>query len=112
MNKSRRPWMIGLVAGVALVAMALLGLAWANAPSHRTGSGTGSGPETHIVYANTACPIMGSAIDPAKVTEALTRTYKGQKIAFCCNGCPALWDKLDDAQKDAKLKAALKTKGS
>lgn len=54
-------------------------------------------------FANTKCPIMGSRINPAKVTEALTRVYKGKKIAFCCGGCPGQWDKLTDAQKDAKL---------
>jgi hypothetical protein len=54
-------------------------------------------------FANTKCPIMGSSINPSKVTEGLTRVYKGKKIAFCCGGCPAQWDKLTDAQKDAKL---------
>jgi hypothetical protein len=54
-------------------------------------------------FANTRCPIMGTAIDPAKVTESLTRVYKGQTIAFCCSMCPPAWDKLTDAQRDAKL---------
>ena len=54
-------------------------------------------------FANTKCPIMGSTINPSKVTEGLTRVYKGKKIAFCCGGCPGQWDKLTDAQKDAKL---------
>lgn len=54
-------------------------------------------------FANAKCPIMGSPIDPAKVTASLTRVYKGKKIAFCCGGCPGQWDKLTDAQKDAKL---------
>jgi hypothetical protein len=54
-------------------------------------------------FANTKCPIMGSAINPSKVTEGLTRVYKGRKIAFCCGMCPGQWDKLTDAQKDAKL---------
>jgi len=54
-------------------------------------------------FANTKCPIMGGAIDPAKVPESLTRVYKGQKVAFCCGMCPAKWDKLTDAEKDAKF---------
>ena len=54
-------------------------------------------------FANTKCPIMGSPINPSKVPEGLTRVYKGKKIAFCCGGCPGQWDKLTDAQKDAKL---------
>jgi hypothetical protein len=58
------------------------------------------------VFANTKCPIMGTPIDPAKVPESLTRTYKDQKIAFCCPMCLPQWDKLTDAQKDTKLQAA------
>ena len=42
-------------------------------------------------------------IDPAKVSSKLTRMYKGQKVAFCCAGCPATWDKLTDADKQTKL---------
>ena len=54
-------------------------------------------------FANVSCPIMGSPIDADKVGENLVRDYKGEKIAFCCGGCPAAWDKLGDAEKDAKL---------
>jgi len=54
-------------------------------------------------FANVRCPIMNSPINPEKVTKDLIREYKGQKIAFCCGGCPAAWDKLTDAEKTAKL---------
>ncbi len=54
-------------------------------------------------FANIRCPIMGSPINPEKVTKDLIREYKGQKVAFCCAGCPAAWDKLTDARKNAKL---------
>jgi hypothetical protein len=54
-------------------------------------------------FVNSKCPIMGSPIDPDKVTEELTRQYKGKKVVFCCNGCPTVWDKLSSAEKDAKL---------
>lgn len=30
----------------------------------------------------TACPVMGGAIDKALFTE-----YKGKKVYFCCEGC-------------------------
>ena len=56
---------------------------------------------------NAKCPIMGTAIDPAKVPADLAREYKGQKVGFCCSMCPPAWDKLTDAEKDAKLKAAM-----
>ena len=56
---------------------------------------------------NNVCPIMGTKIDPAKVPENLTRTWKGQKVGFCCAGCPVTWDKLSDTDKDAKLAKVL-----
>ena len=54
-------------------------------------------------FANNRCPIMGSPINPEKVATNLIKDYKGQKVAFCCAGCPSTWDKLTDAQKQAKL---------
>ncbi len=57
-------------------------------------------------FANNRCPIMGSPINPEKVTKNLIRDYKGQKVAFCCAGCPSTWDKLTNAQKQAKLAKA------
>ncbi len=57
-------------------------------------------------FVNSRCPIMGSPIDRDKVDASLTRDYNGQKIAFCCGGCPSAWDKLTDAQKQAKLSGA------
>jgi len=44
-------------------------------------------------FPNARCPIMGSPINVGNIAEELTRTYKGQKIAFCCAGCPAAWDR-------------------
>ena len=57
-------------------------------------------------FVNAVCPLMGSPIKPEKVTASLTREYKGQKVGFCCGGCPEAWDKLTDAQKEAKLAKA------
>ena len=54
-------------------------------------------------FVNNKCPIMGTTIEPANVTEDLIREYKGQKVAFCCKMSPAEWDKLSDAEKEAKL---------
>ncbi len=54
-------------------------------------------------FVNSKCPIWGSPIEPDKVTKDLIRKYKGQKVAFCCAGCPSAWDKLTDAEKDTKL---------
>ncbi len=43
-----------------------------------------SGPEKELVQTaeQTACPIMGTAIDKNAYTE-----YKGKKVYFCCAGC-------------------------
>lgn len=57
-------------------------------------------------FANTLCPIMGMKLDLAKVPGNLTRQHKGQTVALCCGHCPETWDKLTDAQKDAKLAKA------
>ncbi len=56
---------------------------------------------------NGTCPMMGNPIDPAKVPVSLTRDFGGQKIGFCCAGCPDSWDKLTDEEKTAKLAAAM-----
>ncbi len=58
-------------------------------------------------FANVKCPIMGSPVVAEKVTKELTRLHKGQKVAFCCGGCPSAWDKLTDAEKNAKLSKVL-----
>lgn len=63
----------------------------------------GIGKHIKPQFANARCPIMNSPINSDKVTKNLIRDYKGQKVAFCCAGCPAAWDKLTDAQKRAKL---------
>ncbi len=59
-----------------------------------------------VTYANTKCPIMGSVIDPAKVTDDLVTDFDGEKVAFCCAGCPDKWDALSDEEKATKLDAS------
>ncbi|MFB3891669.1 MAG: hypothetical protein ACE15C_06550 [Phycisphaerae bacterium] len=62
-----------------------------------------AGPNVSAGIVNSRCPIMGGAVDPLSTPDSLTRTYKGQKVAFCCGGCPGRWDALADADKEAKL---------
>ncbi len=59
-----------------------------------------------VTYANAKCPIMGSVINPEKITADLVKDFKGEKVALCCAGCPAKWDALSDEEKAAKLAAA------
>jgi hypothetical protein len=61
-------------------------------------------------FANTVCPIMGSKFDPSKLPASLIRKFNGQKVGFCCAGCPAQWDKLSNAQKQSKLTKAKPSK--
>lgn len=56
--------------------------------------------------ANARCPMMGSKLNPAKVPAELTRVFRGEKVGFCCGGCPVAWDKLSDNDKAAKLAKA------
>jgi hypothetical protein len=57
--------------------------------------------------ANVSCPISGKTIDRMKLPDNQMRMYKGMKIGFCCPACPLVWDKLSDAEKDAKLEKAM-----
>lgn len=46
-----------------------------------------------IAVANAKCPITGGTLGSDGVAENLTRDYKGQKIGFCCDGCPEEWER-------------------
>lgn len=61
-------------------------------------------------FANVKCPMMENPIDPTNVPAKLTRTLKGQRIAFCCAGCPKEWDKLSDAEKQVRLAKVVPSK--
>jgi ribosomal protein S20 len=56
---------------------------------------------------NSKCPIDGNPINMKSCPKDCTCMYKGMKVGFCCKGCPAKWEKLTDAEKDAKLKDAM-----
>lgn len=68
-------------------------------------AGEGKAP---VLAVNGTCPIMGKAINPAQVPASLTREFKGQTIGFCCPMCPPAWDKLSDAERQAKLDVVMK----
>lgn len=65
-----------------------------------------STPAQTAQFVNAKCPIMGNVINPEKVTADLIKEFKGQKVAFCCAGCPDKWDALSDEEKAAKLLTA------
>lgn len=95
--------------GVVLVCTAalLLGAAGCNKDGQKAGDDKAAAQAV-----NNTCPIMGTAINPAKVPADQTRPFKGQTVGFCCMNCPPVWDKLSDAQKQAKLDAVLKPSAS
>lgn len=53
---------------------------------------------------NKTCPVSGEPL-PANAT---TVSYQGKTVGFCCDHCPAKWDKMSDAEKQAKLASACK----
>lgn len=117
MTRTYRNWTL---VGLALVGLALVAIAAAPSLAACCGGGgcpaagpkaPANGPTTAPAddskVVNARCPIMGSKLDPANVPASLTRTFNGQKVGFCCGGCPPKWDKLSDEQKAEKLKAAM-----
>ena len=97
-------WSLGLSVAVLACAL-LLGAVGCKKESAEPTEAAAVG----VKVVNTACPMMGSTLDPAKVTASLTRTFQGQKVGFCCAKCPPSWDKLTDADKLTKLTAAKKS---
>ena len=52
---------------------------------------------------NSICPIGGHEI----TSDSPTVAWKGQTIAFCCDGCHDAWNSSDNAERDEILKTAL-----
>lgn len=64
-------------------------------------------PVATVATVNSKCPIMGNTFNSEKVAPELVREFAGQKVGFCCAGCPEKWDNLSDIEKTAKLAAAM-----
>jgi hypothetical protein len=47
---------------------------------------------------NDHCPVLGFKKVKA---DAPVAQYKGQRIGFCCDKCPAKWDSWSEQKKDA-----------
>ncbi len=52
---------------------------------------------------NARCPISGQLIDPAKMTNRLTRHWTGHVVGFGSTASITIWDGLSDEQKTARL---------
>jgi hypothetical protein len=98
-----------LVSVTVLSAMVLLAGCKSEGDKNRTAAG--SKPVTYQTV-NSICPIEGGKFDPSAVSVELTAEFEGQRIGFCCLGCPAAWAKLSDVEKRAKLKEVLALQAS
>jgi hypothetical protein len=107
---NRKMWSPVLVAVCAAAFLSasvmMVGCAKEEPPSRVPTTTKAPAPGPSEAAVNVRCPISGDAVDPQKTPPELTRMYKGQKVAFCCPACPPAWEKLADAEKDAKLAAA------
>jgi hypothetical protein len=81
----------------------------ANAPTGPAAGGPTATGETpnHNKVVNHRSPFTLAQINPNDVPDVLVRNYKGMKVGFCCGGLPETWDKLSEAEKDAKLAEAM-----
>jgi hypothetical protein len=90
-----------LAAGLLLLGTA--GLAACSTCPHSGTAQCGAPKPGVITSVNQTCVMMPE--DP--VDPAIVREYKGQRVGFCCTGCIPRWDRLTEAQKDAKLARAV-----
>ena len=91
------------VALIAVLAASLIGCNKPAPPERGPGGGATTKPASKVATVNGKCPMMGNAFNKASVSPALVRDFKGQKVGFCCGGCPEKWDALSDEDKTAKL---------
>ncbi len=89
----------------AAAALMLLG-GCSSSKDHGTSGGNPAAGQT----ANLVCPMSGKLV--AVGATGTTRAYDGKTVGFCCPNCPAEWDKLPDADKKAKLDAAMEKQDS
>ncbi len=54
--------------------------------------------------ANVCCPLSGKPIDITKVPQEKVRMHKGVKVGFGEKAEMEQWDRLTDAEKEAKIK--------
>jgi hypothetical protein len=64
-----------------------------------------------VPVVNAYCPVAGDhpvgERGRKETTADLTRIWHGQRIGFCCDGCPGAWDDMSEADRSAALGAAL-----
>ena len=64
---------------------------------------TGNPPTSSPAAVNTKCPVTGKSVD----TTIATTDFRGNTVGFCCSRCIATWNGLTEADRQAKLTAAM-----
>jgi len=98
---------IAKLLSVVLIVVFAVGLIGCKKPADTGGGGATTKPAVTVATVNSKCPMMGNKFNSAKVAPELVREFAGQKVGFCCAGCPEKWDKLSDIDKTAKLAKAM-----
>jgi hypothetical protein len=62
-----------------------------------------------VPVVNAWCPIIpeNPVSSTKSTTRSLTRTWRGQRIGFCCEACPPTWDDMSDEDRSAALARAI-----
>lgn len=89
------------IARVAVMMVAACGIAMVGCANQKTDGATASAKTVNAV-----CPVSGNPVGDSTVHVA----YKGQEVGFCCANCSNKWNGMSDADKSAKLSAAMKAK--
>ncbi|MBI2432406.1 MAG: hypothetical protein HYV26_05995 [Candidatus Hydrogenedentes bacterium] len=85
-----REWMKRIVAGAALMMV--------------VGAPALAATEKADMYPLDTCPVSGKKL--GSMGEAVVKVYDGREVRFCCDGCPANFEK-DQAASLAKLDQAI-----
>jgi len=63
-------------------------------------------PVARVTVVNTVCPLSGEDLGSKDHTADVVRTYNGENVGFCCDGCGKKFDKMSDEKKAATLTSA------
>lgn len=56
-------------------------------------------------FVNGRCPVTPADHIAPPISESNVRVWRGERVALCCDECPALWDEWTDERKDAYVRA-------
>jgi len=108
------------IAGSLVMLFAVAGAGCQQSSKKETGTlgaapiATAGATDGRVNVVNAFCAVMdehpvGTDKAPYMALPENVRTYRGKKVGFCCDDCPAQWDAMTDADRDASLaRAAVK----